>query len=343
MFDNFTLCPGGAFMLHESVAEFDSNMTQAPVEASPADTQVVENIKTELAKAPQDYCPVGALVEKLRPTYQMITNIRREYLDPDTSEEQITLLNKISNAATEIADLMRCILIKQSSFVSFSDRDCTWRYEPLHNHLGWFIKNYSRILGAGYGTYTRSMIYVPGLGPYEVNRACSMYIASCDSLQSTTFDINTLYKITNYNKNDQVFESTEDMFNALFNDPERMGRLTRTTTDSYDLEGIINSTANTCPIDREGDGNIYHADLVRWISKTLRMVKCGCYDCQCDIMDNNLDGSFMSHVRPLVAGVINIFYIGAITLFADAYTIKSIMDNRKSLEAYVTEVMTNLK
>ena len=97
MFDNFTLCPGGAFMLHESVAEFDSNMAQAPVEDG---TQDVENIKTELAKAPQDYCPVGALVEKLRPTYQMITNIRREYLDPDTSEEQIALLNKISNAAT---------------------------------------------------------------------------------------------------------------------------------------------------------------------------------------------------------------------------------------------------
>ena len=41
-------------MLHESVAEFDSNMAQAPVEDG---TQDVENIKTELAKAPQDYCP----------------------------------------------------------------------------------------------------------------------------------------------------------------------------------------------------------------------------------------------------------------------------------------------
>ncbi len=343
MFDNFTLCPGGAFMLHESVAEFDANVAQAPVEASQADTQVVENIKEELAKAPQDYCPVGALVEKLRPTYQMIENIRREYLDPDTSEEQIVLLNKISNAATEVADIIRCLLIKQKAFINFADTDKYWRFEPLRNHLGWFIKNFNRIVSAGYGTYTRNMSFVPGLNSYEVQKACSLFMASSESLQFTTFDINTLYKVTNYNRNDQVFETTEDMMKALFTEPDRIARMTRSYTDSYDLENMINSSSNVDVISFVDHGPNYCTNLVTWISKTLRMVKCGCYECQCDIMDNTLDGSFMSHVRPLVAGVINIFYIGAISLFADAYTIKSIMDNRKSLEAYVNEVMTNVK
>lgn len=340
MFDKYALCPGGAIMLHESVAEFDTNATPDP--AANPDVQVVENIKTELAKAPADYCPIGALAEKLRPTFNLIQNMRREYLDVSTSEEQISLLNKISNAATEVADMIRCLLVKQNAIIKMYDCSQDWKYEPIKTHLGWFLKNYNRIVSTGNGTYTRNMISLPALNDWDVQKAVATYMASSEGLHHNTFDLGDMYKVTSYNHTTTPFADMTDMFNCLINDKDRTMKLTKTITDSYELEGLINgctSCNNVCAVD---GGPSFLCELMSWISVTYRLVKCGCYDLQCDIMDNK-ELDFLDRVRPLMIGVVNIFYIGATKLFTDAYTIKSITDGRKSLEDYVAVVMGELK
>ena len=56
-----TLCPGGAFMLHESVAEFDPNAQGAVT------PEMVNQVRDELKPVVSTYDPVDKLILKLTP------------------------------------------------------------------------------------------------------------------------------------------------------------------------------------------------------------------------------------------------------------------------------------
>lgn len=344
MFTDISLCPGGSMMFCESVAEFDPNAAemQHTDGNTPEDIETANKLKEQLAPSKM-YCPVGALIEKLRPSYNMINKLIQTPMDVESSEEQIKFLNEISYITTNVTDAIICSLVKQGAFLRFADDNRVWRYEPLKIHLGWFIKNYNRVISKGFGVYTRNMLAVPGFGSWQINRAINLYIGSSDKLHSVSFEINQMYDITNYDKNDRVFESTYDMIHCVFDEPDRLERLTRPYTDSSDLETMINSCACNDPIRYEGNES-RNNDLISWISKTMRMVKCGCYELQCDVMDPDVTvESFLARVRPLVTGAINIFFVGTIKLISDAYVIKSIIDNRNSLQDYVDCVMDACK
>lgn len=346
MFTDISLCPGGAMMFHESVAEFDSNAASIPAQNTEADTKVIETIKSELkdyeTQKDIQYCPISALTEKLRPCYDLVHILSRIPLNPDTKEEAIDTLEKISSSVDTIAETIRMCLVKQSAMLAYMVHDYHWALEPLSSYLGWFIKNYNRVLGQGYGVYTRNVLHFSPLDSYAVNRALNLFVTSADSLTVVPFDISRLYDITNYDRNTRIFSSTEDLINCLFNDKERFDRLAKTTPDSDDLENLIYRCSNRDYVATVSDNNFLNSDIIKYISRTLRLVKCGCYELQCELSnpeEATLQG-IISRIRPLMVGAINIFYVGTIKLFSDSIQIKNVMDNREDLKRYVESAMS---
>lgn len=343
MFTNISLCPGGAMMFHESVAEFDPNVASASVQSTPADEEVTNAIKTELSKVEADrgaenqYCPIGAVVEKLRPCYNLVQELARTPLNPDTNEEAINTLEKISSGVSTIAETIRMCLVKQNAVMNYTITNPEWALEPLSEHLGWFIKNYNRILGQGYGVYTRNILTFAPLDSYAVNRALSLFTAAVENLTVVPFDISRLYDITNYDRSARIFSSTEDMMKCLFEDRDRFDRLAKMVQESTDMESLIYrcTSRDYGPVDACGNRDAV-ASLVNYISHILRLVKCGCYDLQCEFSDPeaSLQG-IIPRIRPLMVGTINIFYIGAIKLFSNAIVLKNVMEHREELKRFI--------
>lgn len=342
MFTNISLCPGGAMMFHETVAEFDPNVESSPL-LNKETSDNNEVIKTALKEVPTNYCPIGSMVEKLRPCYELVQELARTPLNPDTREEAYQTLEKISSSVSTISETIRMCLVKQKAVLEYVTGSDDWMYEPLKEHLGWFIKNYNRIIGHGYGIYTRDITYFAPLEHYQVTRALNLFMSSVEGLTVVPFDISRLYDITNYDRSSRVFSSTEDLLDCIFNDRDRFDRLTKHNTDSTELECLINNRCTTRDVVCVPDYS-RHASLINYISHILRLVKCGCYDLQCELTDSDVSSeSIITRIRPLMIGAINIFYIGAIKLFSNAIELKNVFDGREALKLYVETVMSSLR
>lgn len=345
MFTNISLCPGGAMMMHESVAEFDPNM------GNPMESEAVqEKISEELKEQGTMYCPVAKVLNRIEPLYERAQQLMRINLQPETAEEAIASLDEISATATDFAECMRMMMVKlQAVYCYIGQHNSSWTFEPIHEHLGFFIKNYNRLISQGYGTVVVNCEDFPALESYTVERALTLYINSLDgNLPSYPFDINRIYALTNYDKGQNVFLNTEDLFKCLINDPERRARLSNTRVANHELESLIRRCGHDDNIYDTCDDNFARrmsTMLCQHISKTLRMVKQGCYNLQCDMMnESNMEPQHIhSQMRSLIAGTVDMLYLPALYLISIAFRMKCDITTKEAMNAYVDQVLTAMK
>jgi hypothetical protein len=225
-----------------------------------------------------------------------------------------------------------------------SAHDNAWVFESVRTNLGFLIKYYRSIISEGYNQLVVTTETLPLLERHIIGPALDTYLG-VDELPQYPFDISKLIEITSWEKNQSVFSSTEDMLNTIFHDPERLGRLSRPRTINYDLDGLISRVraegGNGPSIECAGDHSLT-SRLIKHISKTLRQVKQGCYSIQCERLDNAryVDTPLASQIRPLVAGTVDMFYLGALKLLSEAYDIKTIVDLKNGVDDYMKTVMT---
>lgn len=343
MFTNISLCPGGAMMMHESVAEFDANAV------NPMESEGVQNkISAELKSAGHTYCPIEKVVHHIEPLYERVKGLMKIDLRPDSVEDAIESLDEISEAATEIAECMRMMMVKQNAIYCYiNSNDDAWVYEPIKDHLGFFIKNYSRLISMGYGTVVVNVEDFPALDMYSVERALNLYTASLEgSLPSYPFDISRVYALTSYDKGQNVFLDTEDLFKCMIEDPERRSRLSHIRVNNHELEGLISRCshrfADCCADDFS---RRVSTTLITHISSTLRLIKQGCYDLQCELMNGPImePGQIHGRLRPLIAGTADLLYLPAVYLIAMAYRLKCATVTKEAMEDYVDQVLTAMK
>ena len=344
MFMNVSLCPGGAFMMHESVAEYDPNMPENPV-VQDAEVQAVE---TELKEHTSvTYCPISKVLTKLEPHYQMVRQLLQINLRPEDPQEAIASLDQISKAATDIAECMRMMLVKQDMVYRYmTEINDKWSYEAIYAHLGFFIMHYNRLVQKGYGRVSVTLEDFPSLEVYSIDRAFSLYMAAMDTLPSYPFDINRVFDITNYDKSQNAFSTTDDMFNCFFNDPERRQRLTVSRVANHDLEPLM-QRAGVDPhaVCCDSSSNKITQELICYMSRTLRQIKRGCYDLQVEIMDNmDVDRAHIAEMmRPLIAGTADLLYLPAIRMLGIAYRIKCHQVTKDAVNEFVEQALSAMK
>ena len=337
MFLNFSLCPGGAMMMHESVAEFDPNM--AVIQPEPDVEPEVMKAETETA-----YCPISKTLAKIGPMFDVSQKLATMTLNPDSNEEAVANLEYISKTASEFAEKMRFCLIKQDAIYQYVNRyEDGWCYEAIKNNLGFFMKNAHRLISQGYGRVTVQLEDLPALDIWSVNRALGAYIESNDELPSYPFDIGRLFDIVNYDKTNNVFDTTEDLLKCLLFDHDRVVRLSVTRTEIHDLDNLI----RRCSSSNQFNGTVACANdsvvcgLVAYMSRTLRMIKTKAYQLQCDLMNEvPMDTRHMqATVRQLVSGTINLLYLPAVYMLAVSFRMKNLIDTKNAMEQYVNQTM----
>lgn len=342
MFTNISLCPGGAMMMHESVAEFDPNVV-SPMESDGAQHKVAAEVKADTT-----YCPLDKLLHRLEPMYERAQQLMKINLRPESAEELIESLDNVSATATDFAELMRMMMVKlQAVYYLVTAKDNSWVYEPIREHLGFFIKNYDRLISQGYGTVVVNHEDFPVLESYTVERALSLYINSLDgNLPTYPFDINRIYAISNYEKGQNVFVNTEDLFKCMIHDPERRSRLANNRVCNHELERLINRCSYSgCEVCCEDISKQTSTLLMQHISKSLRQIKQGCYNLQCEMMEEpNMEPDHVAaRMRPLIAGTVDLLYLPAVYLISLAYRLKCDFATKEAMADYAHQVLSAMK
>lgn len=345
---SFSCCPGGAFMMCESAAEYDPEM-QMPVQE-----EVLTQVKQELAPQVETYCPVGVLINKLGPIYDKIYSLLNRQIDTER-EGMISLIDEISATASEVADKMRICLMKQYAlavYVTENDRSCegSWATEELRNNLGFFMKNATRIKQQGYDKVQWEERAIPQFWRWDIEHMLGLYMSANEvGLPDMPFSLENIREAMASNGNyADCFSTTIDMFNCLFKDPDRMLRLEEVRGRSMSLSELMSDLSqpfhdsyNPFTDSKRGARPF----IIQYISKTLRKVKQCAYDLQCEIFDNeahNVD-EHVSCVKSMIAGTADIFFIPTIYLFSVAYRIRQEFAKREAVNAYVKGTMTIMK
>lgn len=348
MFYNISLCPGGAFMMHESAAEYDSNMAIQPARIVPANLNA---LKEELAAPGCD--PVMKLIAKTRDAYDKLQRLGGINLEPDNVQEAITDLSQVSTMASEIAEEMRLRLVKQSSVLDMMEcLTYDWMYEDFLANMKTFMLNKSRICQMGYSNCTVQYNELHQVTLYNVCAMLSAYMSVNTNLPDYPFEMDNMRDaFKNYDGNIMdCFATTHDMFNCLYNDPDRLVRLEAPTTQQMDLTEMMNSMAWSAADkarsirSRNSELELYSA-MVAYISRMLREIKRESYDLSCELMETNamLDRDcYHKKMRSLIAGVYDIFYLSMIWMFSNAYRIRRCIATRDAVSAYVKNTLKAL-
>ena len=164
MFTNFSLYPGGAFLMCESVGEYDDNV-QLPV-PSTAPTEVVSPI----IKDGDD--PVIKALAHLTPVYERsvvpMLSLEMDYDEYDPADA----LSKVETVATGISDIayhLRKEISKMAGMARVIDKaNNDVVTEQFAAHLGTFMKNSAIVKQQGIESFEYSYQSISEIGRAHV-------------------------------------------------------------------------------------------------------------------------------------------------------------------------------
>lgn len=342
MFTATSLCPGGAFLMCESAAEYDPNLQS---NVTPEDAELVRREATEVVRV---YDPLQKLLNKTRDMYAELREIMDNVnLEPGDPELAMTDLDRIDKFVTECANMMRCCLIKQNAMMCLTDDRFgnDWATEDFHAHLGQFMKHKNRLKQNGYNKFTYTVEVLNCMYSYGIQNMLNLYIESSDGLPDFPFDMDNIRNCLNaYGPYADVFTTTEDMFNCFFSNPERLARLEESRGYTIDLDELMQSIASSSsdrPVactERE-----FPCRMIKFISCRLRTLKRTIYDLEVGIMDQKFDlnsDCYHKLVRSVVSGAADLFYVPMIMLIANSYELRLAFARRNAITDYTNQLLT---
>lgn len=331
-------------MMCESVAEFDPNVNpMAPevpgVTEEQNAAQANEVVKQELAVNPV-YCPLAATAAKLGPLYDEVHSLLTNRLTFDDKEEMVRQLEYVSELATKVADVMRMCLVKTNALFRYVDR-AQYYMEPVHEYGGFFLRKLPQLNQDGYDTINTTIERLPELSVYAVRSKLLTDMCMDDKLPMTPTDIlNTIC----WGHETIRFSSTIDFMDCFFHDPERMNRLEKSETRSFEIDRLVRDSGDSCDYVRTGSGGpSFEATMISWMASVLKAIKMNCYDMQCELMDPGcrIDMGNSSYLSKLHSAVVNLFCYPAVYIIAEAFEIKCCMTSYQAIRDGVNEILTH--
>lgn len=344
MFISTSLCPGGAFMICESAAEYDPNLQ------NPINPEEVIQVREALKPVVKNYDPVMKLINKTGDMYTRLKDLMVINLEPGDPMIAMADLDRISKYAAEVADMMRCCLIKQSAMMmlvqgSFKN---DWIMEDFRAHLGTFMKHKMTLKTNGYSKQSFVVNRMNCLYTYDVDRMLALYMASDEGLPDFPISMDRIRECLNqYGSYADYFTTTEDMFNCFFRDPERLARLEEPSQYTIDLDEMMQSISyNDCDNGRVCENHPDKCRMITFISHRLRMVKRAIYDLQNAIIDHEIEANsdcYHKKMRAIISGTADLFYVPMILMLSKAYQLRSDIARRNAVSEYTEMALTQLK
>lgn len=356
MFTNFSLCPGGAFMMHESAAEYDENLT---IVANPAPQQ--EEVLVQVTEEPapgvpqiqksfpeilSGYCPIAAIMNKLASLYDSVQEIGRLDYDPEDVETAMENLERVSQTATDIAETTRLCLVKQLALYNYVGGgywDSEWSAEPIANNAKFFLLHNRELIEQGYDKVTYQTETIPDIGNWNIGNSIGVFFGLQKGLPDLPVNLFRYPFMTDATH----FSSSEDFFNCFFHDPDRLARVSNTNSRTYMIQDLISSLAERRnyrgePVCASYDTDRLAPQVIQWVSLNLRMIKETCYDLQCKLLEHAGPKYEPETLRKIYAGTMNLFYVPSIVLIMQAYDIKNKFKMREAVTSYVDKVLSVL-
>ena len=344
---DFTLYPkGGAFMLCESLGEFDSNvpLKQETELASLSDDKVAPYIEKSIASC--DY--VQMVSRKLGEVWSSYVDPLMRYpLDDMTDEGIIKTTEMISSYATAIADDLQYVISKITAahaITNSSRCESDFEYGGLKTLVGIYLKNKQNLIRDGYDKFAYNVRSHPffGWNGYTLSRR----LLGCRDIlkkQLLTSDI-----LDEFSNNDaefsKYFSSITDMMTTCFSDYDRLLRQEEHSTYTRRLSEYVKYNMSSDPEIAQCGAKSSDRDteLMNTISHMLRKTKQHMYDIQSELMDAESlykNSEYNKRFYHTISLIVNVFVISVIYCFSCAYNISASVDTHNNVNQYAEDLM----
>jgi len=348
---DFSMCPNGAFMMHESVTEYDpvaKEIADYREDRENQNTNSIPVVSMDLVNDSQD--PVAKVQSEFGKIYEddILRLLNLSYA-PTDKEETIGILDDISEMATRISDKFRKCIVKQIALIKYYSEPMI-EYEQSSKYAGELIKNLTYFKQQGYSQYTESFnINFMFQRRFSTTEFINIFYSYPDFVKH---DLSTVIMNLSFwdNKFSDNFADPLDMLKCIYADSGRFNRLEVSESYSYSLENMLNIPIGTYHGTKRCEDEIEsHSELIRFISMTLRDICQSCYNIQCMIMDDEnvntdvFDIHFQKKLKEVITEILNIFIIGTVDVISNAYVLRGEKCRKDSVTNYVNILISNLK
>lgn len=337
MFTKFSLCPGGAFMMHESAAEYDPNIVADVASEVPA--EVAAQIKAE-----PSYDPVMKLISKTKPLYEEMLQLAS--LQAGDAQETVQALERVSAFASKLADKMRMQIIKQSAVHQLFNIDRNaWIYESLKTNLGMFMLHEKRLEQLGYDKMSYNSSGLMGSNEYDINHALDLYTTSTKHKLVTLPVSLDVLRDTGYSELLSSFNDMEDLLRCMYYDPERLARCEYATEHTLTLHDMMFRISDDgySAVDRGLDKQA--TELIKYLSAQLRLIQQTIYTIQCDLtepVDTVVVVNHDNEIHKVLSTVFDMMYVPMLYLIPSAYHLRMDVNMRAGITEYVQTALNGL-
>lgn len=338
---DFTLIPGGAFMMCESISEFDENVPVQTAEPTPEEIKRVEAVGMRTDWIISTTNDLGEIYRsKVMPLMSM-------ELNPVDVTDTVALAERIGVLTGEIIECLQKVFMRVRSAYEYlclnSKVKEDYLFAPVKDHLGIIIKNMNTIRKSGYDHMATLYRHHPVYGAYDTNRVVKALLSAPDLLKECVIDQKVVMQfvgidsplITN-------FDDIQDLLEVTFNDPARRSRQERVETRTYTIDDIVkyHIAGEDCNIARDGDS--VNCMFMKHMSHVLRKVKQKCYNLQVEMSEVGASGNAEHTNRCMYScgvSVVNTFILGTLLILGMAYELNNLTNTHNDIESWMNEVL----
>lgn len=338
MFTDFTLIPGGGFVMCESgVSDFDVNAPTPPI---------TEEKAVSLLKDNCDNDPVMKAIEKLKKTYQeYIQPLMNLNYQPEDSQSILQTTEQIRIVASAISERSIKLITKICGTLMIQDKTYGNRYcgDKFYANAGLFIKNMKRIKQLGLKEYQYTVDYLFN-GEWQLYRMLDVFQAKPDLLD----EFISGEMLDNISCPDcpvsDMFDGIGDAMNVIFNDIDRLCKLEHKRDNRITIERLLtlfgqsNSSNEMCYVtsERDCDG----PTLIRFVSSIVRKTMQETYEIQCRIAD--AENGVNPDLSKMMMRLTNLFGIVTLYIVSKAYTLRERCAWARAADQYTDALLRSL-
>ena len=334
MFNTYSMCPGGAMMICESISEYDANMPTPP--APPAE---------DVFKASVEMDPVVAVKSELGKLYNDMINplLTLDVSGKQNAESMIRDLDFTSQAISKVMEKLYIMVLKKNAMCrGLNGYQNSFIKSEFLAHRGEFIRNASKVHQQGIESFNITTTKFPAVCDWDTERIVLDVIDNLDEFSNCTIISDQITALVGASCSlAKSFRGFRDLNNCLFSDFDRFARLESTSTSNESFDYMLR---DECHYVKEPNDNDTCCRITAPISRHIRKSKCSLYEMSCAVMDGTMTPDWYNcEMKRIINSTYNLFTAVTIYIFKRAYDIRNAMEYKQAIDNYVQLLLKTIK
>lgn len=343
LFPHYSLYPGGAFMMCESVEEFDPAVQQTATANPVPDTVPKYESLDPLTQTMTDLSLIYQ--ELIRPM------CNQDYTEEYDVAELCTRFDEASKQTTQVVNRLRCLLVKQMGMFGYLNHIGRSRYiyEPFFNMVGNFLTKREALKKAGMSQHHYEYYSMPDFcDPYLFSTAIEMVNIGNLNLDGMLYLDQVKNVLTDHSSSSRMIpDSTAiEFLTHMFESETSQEQLVYCDITLDDLfreyEYEMSTSAQRCPesIDRYSTLGLSKQFLCM-ASKVLRHTCQDSYNAYCDLTYDQMAqiGDYHLKLKNLLYRCVNLFAIGTMVALWNACQLNEVKFRRDAVEYFTKNLL----